>query len=101
MASAGHAPPAGRQGRERTARSRLADGSPALSLPLGTTAGPGLRVLLPEALPLPGRRRQPERGGRSGRRLHRSEEHTSDLQSLMRISYAVFFLKKIMKNKKK
>src|SRR3546814_2559926 len=29
--------------------------------------------------------------------LHRSEEHTSELQSLMRISYAVFCLKK--KNK--
>src|SRR3546814_2267977 len=27
-------------------------------------------------------------------RLHRSEEHTSELQSLMRISYAVFDLKK-------
>src|SRR3546814_2905666 len=27
-------------------------------------------------------------------RLHRSEEHTSELQSLMRISYAVFCLKK-------
>src|SRR3546814_3666127 len=26
-------------------------------------------------------------------RLHRSEEHTSELQSLMRISYAVFCLK--------
>src|SRR3546814_3627183 len=31
------------------------------------------------------------------RRRHRSEEHTSELQSLMRISYAVFCLKK--KNK--
>src|SRR3546814_4712563 len=30
---------------------------------------------------------------------HRSEEHTSELQSLMRISYAVFCLKK--KNKKR
>src|SRR3546814_7456009 len=30
-------------------------------------------------------------GGPSG---HRSEEHTSELQSLMRISYAVFCLKK-------
>src|SRR3546814_2557970 len=30
-------------------------------------------------------------------RTHRSEEHTSELQSLMRISYAVFCLKK--KNK--
>src|SRR3546814_7948497 len=29
-----------------------------------------------------------------GRLLHRSEEHTSELQSLMRISYAVFCLKK-------
>src|SRR3546814_3094724 len=32
---------------------------------------------------------------RQARRLHvRSEEHTSELQSLMRISYAVFCLKK-------
>src|SRR3546814_9001769 len=31
---------------------------------------------------------------RLGRRLERSEEHTSELQSLMRISYAVFCLKK-------
>src|SRR3546814_6989451 len=29
-----------------------------------------------------------------GRRLRRSEEHTSELQSLMRTSYAVFCLKK-------
>src|SRR3546814_9965413 len=42
-----------------------------------------------------------ERRGRSGVRAHvaaalllRSEEHTSELQSLMRISYAVFCLKK-------
>src|SRR3546814_2240659 len=32
--------------------------------------------------------------------LHRSEEHTSELQSLMRISYAVFCLKKKTKKKK-
>src|SRR3546814_8848440 len=31
-------------------------------------------------------------------RLPRSEEHTSELQSLMRISYAVFCLKKKKKN---
>src|SRR3546814_9231527 len=36
-------------------------------------------------------------GERAGTCLHRSEEHTSELQSLMRISYAVFCLKK--KNK--
>src|SRR3546814_2910345 len=31
------------------------------------------------------------------RRVERSEEHTSDLQSLMRLSYAVFCLKKKQK----
>src|SRR3546814_5963664 len=36
---------------------------------------------------------------RKSRRWKRSEEHTSELQSLMRISYAVFCLKK-KKNKK-
>src|SRR3546814_1136617 len=30
---------------------------------------------------------------------HRSEEHTSELQSLMRTSYAVFCLKKKIRNK--
>src|SRR3546814_4956083 len=36
-----------------------------------------------------------ERGpARRGLEPHRSEEHTSELQSLMRISYAVFCLKK-------
>src|SRR3546814_8755593 len=49
----------------------------------------------------------PWAGARAGRRVrdqsrypHRSEEHTSELQSLMRISYAVFCLKK-KKNKPK
>src|SRR3546814_8342664 len=37
--------------------------------------------------------RAPEKG-RKPDRVHRSEEHTSELQSLMRISYAVFCLKK-------
>src|SRR3546814_8371324 len=32
--------------------------------------------------------------GRTRREIARSEEHTSELQSLMRISYAVFCLKK-------
>src|SRR3546814_2658989 len=39
------------------------------------------------------RLRQPRRPGGSARG-NRSEEHTSELQSLMRISYAVFCLKK-------
>src|SRR3546814_2629485 len=37
---------------------------------------------------------QPRPPGLYGRRHIRSEEHTSELQSLMRISYAVFCLKK-------
>src|SRR3546814_2834610 len=40
----------------------------------------------------------PHRAGGKGNLMIRSEEHTSELQSLMRISYAVFGLKK--KNKK-
>src|SRR3546814_4253113 len=41
----------------------------------------------------------PVSGSSGSPRAGRSEEHTSELQSLMRISYAVFCLKK--KNKKK
>src|SRR3546814_6641679 len=39
-------------------------------------------------------RRRPHGRRRRGGEDHRSEEHTSELQSLMRISYAVFCLKK-------
>src|SRR3546814_3521653 len=45
----------------------------------------------------PVRDRKAERGADRGRRMRRperSEEHTSELQSLMRNSYAVFCLKK-------
>src|SRR3546814_10255098 len=38
--------------------------------------------------------RRPNVGWASRRALTKSEEHTSELQSLMRISYAVFCLKK-------
>src|SRR3546814_5535313 len=41
-----------------------------------------------------GRRRQPFAFNGKQRLIFRSEEHTSELQSLMRISYAVFCLKK-------
>src|SRR3546814_5261097 len=44
--------------------------------------------------------RDPPRQTRRAVQDHRSEEHTSELQSLMRISYAVFCLKK-KKNRKK
>src|SRR3546814_2250261 len=42
----------------------------------------------------PGNRLPKRRSRRSPRPTLRSEEHTSELQSLMRISYAVFCLKK-------
>src|SRR3546814_8865174 len=42
-----------------------------------------------------------EVGDHRDAREARSEEHTSELQSLMRISYAVFFLKKKTKNSNK
>src|SRR3546814_1908673 len=41
----------------------------------------------------------PSRFSENIRRTRRSEEHTSELQSLMRISYAVFCLKKKKKTK--
>src|SRR3546814_1262482 len=41
-----------------------------------------------------GMRKYPAQFGRIGIVCFRSEEHTSELQSLMRISYAVFCLKK-------
>src|SRR3546814_7532826 len=47
------------------------------------------------------RYRSTRNGSREGRVPVRSEEHTSELQSLMRISYAVFCLKKKKQNKQK
>src|SRR3546814_5205892 len=43
---------------------------------------------------LPARARRPRSSSRISKEKKRSEEHTSELQSLMRISYAVFCLKK-------
>src|SRR3546814_5826670 len=54
----------------------------------GVWRGPHLREI--DAIIRPARPSARKRSGRSGR----SEEHTSELQSLMRISYAVFCLKK-------
>src|SRR3546814_4935767 len=51
-----------------------------------------------DALPGGAPRRRIRLGPASPAR-HRSEEHTSELQSLMRISYAVFCLKKKKKNR--
>src|SRR3546814_2804828 len=85
----------------RSARTRR--GPPTAAADLGTAAR--RRAAATEG---PRRRRSarpdgPRAGGRRGRRSRRarrvrarrrSEEHTSELQSLMRISYAVFCLKK-------
>src|SRR3546814_10296393 len=62
------------------------------------TVGHGSREIHGGSL---GLRSEPARRGHrihrpriGGQRVERSEEHTSELQSLMRISYAVFCLKK-------
>src|SRR3546814_3460141 len=68
-----------------------------------TTLFRSLRRRQTAARPAPHRRRgraaaaagrQPAQERRTGQNASRSEEHTSELQSLMRISYAVFCLKK-------
>src|SRR3546814_1666056 len=61
------------------------------------------RAVLPDVRRLPRPQRDPVRADRGAGRgaAHRSEEHTSELQSLMRISYAVFCLKKKNKTKTK
>src|SRR3546814_10377647 len=57
------------------------------------TAGSCRRLGRPES-PSSGVRASPQRRVRLQAHSDRSEEHTSELQSLMRISYAVFCLKK-------
>src|SRR3546814_4724408 len=61
-----------------------------------------MRFLVAEdSLPRPHEMREDDAVRRgSGGDPHRSEEHTSELQSLMRISYAVFCLKKKKKKKR-
>src|SRR3546814_7909347 len=71
--------------RARCARRRVA----ARTRPAGSHVGAAVRVA------------GADRGNvdRHQQRVQRSEEHTSELQSLMRISYAVFCLKKKKKTK--
>src|SRR3546814_9139036 len=54
--------------------------------------------LCPRATPASADRRGFIHPGAASVAINRSEEHTSELQSLMRISYAVFCLKKKTKN---
>src|SRR3546814_7598761 len=70
------------------------------------TISPALRAFLAGQILLASRRStalrpqavQPARPPPVGSQQDRSEEHTSELQSLMRISYAVFCLKKKSNN---
>src|SRR3546814_9172072 len=63
-------------------------------------SNPGTRPPPVSRLPAAGRSSRSLAGPAPGSPGHRSEEHTSELQSLMRISYAVFCLKKKKKKKK-
>src|SRR3546814_8199617 len=56
--------------------------------------GGGGCATTPQTRSAPQAPRDPPSSDRAPARQHRSEEHTSELQSLMRISYAVFCLKK-------
>src|SRR3546814_7426823 len=72
----------------------LANGDPLRQARIHRRAAPGFAR--DEAVDLPGADRlHRQRGGQHAQDdVARSEEHTSELQSLMRISYAVFCLKK-------
>src|SRR3546814_6818396 len=69
-------------------------GRPRSLPPRRSRLGPARGRRLPEPVPRPGVRASLERYTRLRVRRVRSEEHTSELQSLMRISYAVFCLEK-------
>src|SRR3546814_1664852 len=73
-------------------------GCPAGAGRLGVLPAVARRVPGPGAGPGAPGPSAPELGATHGRDPARSEEHTSELQSLMRISYAVFCLKKKKNN---
>src|SRR3546814_18974203 len=75
-------------------RSRMAAMGIAISDRIAPMAPVALMVMVDDAGVKERWRSQIERGGA------RSEEHTSELQSLMRISYAVFCLKKKKKTRR-
>src|SRR3546814_3177567 len=99
--------PAGRRQSHRTARQRKAFAMPLEDMQRIWDQVAALRRRH-RAVPATGQHRlvhaltaleraheqRPDRGGQSAGLADRSEEHTSELQSLMRISYAVFCLKK-------
>src|SRR3546814_4367173 len=83
--------------RRRHTRCALVTGVQTCALPISVPAAgrphPQERAQGRDGRPRPDGARRMD-GGSAGGRTGRSEEHTSELQSLMRISYAVFCLKK-------
>src|SRR3546814_3999972 len=75
-----------------SAAARLAPAIPAPTISTSVAEG-GRSVIAPPHIRWPAECKPPRRA-KHGYALVRSEEHTSELQSLMRISYAVFCLKK-------
>src|SRR3546814_3406030 len=73
--------------RHSNPASRKTRSIPSASARARTSVEPGTQIAL-----TPGATLRPRNSAAARRR--RSEEHTSELQSLMRISYAVFCLKK-------
>src|SRR3546814_9518866 len=76
---------------ERDVGHEVSDGDTARCAPIGLRVRP-LHILRQHRMRHRGRRPDDDRRAYADRL--RSEEHTSELQSLMRISYAVFCLKK-------
>src|SRR3546814_9760509 len=74
------------------ARDRMLRGVDILANAVKVTLGPkGRNVVLDKSFGAP---RISKDGVTVAKEIERSEEHTSELQSLMRLSYAVFCLKK-------
>src|SRR3546814_5442216 len=90
--------PRPRPPRPRLPRPECADGPGRIAAALAGGRPPPLNRTFTRSLKWPKANakepRRPESRRRPARRNRRSEEHTSELQSLMRISYAVFCLKK-------
>src|SRR3546814_1376393 len=84
-----------RSSRQHLSRSCFLAGGRGTARAFRRAQGPAFREPLSSDAMLPAARRSGEPGGAGAR----SEEHTSELQSLMRISYAVFCLKKKQTNK--
>src|SRR3546814_4747295 len=91
----GGPPPAARsRGRDAAKRCGLRVHAPRAPPTAAAPAAPSAAAASCPAPAAPAQRRSPPSARCAGQDAARSEEHTSELQSLMRISYAVFCLKK-------